>query len=1286
MQRFNIVFTTFLILLISVNTGQCLSPKQGLVSEYLILGTFPVDLERERPLVLDYLQGEATVIPVAGGQMQGKTWSKIQTSPEGILNFKTNPNFGDNCVGYAHVYLKMPASQIVNFQVGSDDGIAVFVNGILLHEHHITRGCQPDEDQFPVSLAAGWNRVLCKVFNGHGGFAVALRVLGVNQTEIPGLEFQADLPAASPDQFVTPAVPAQYYLRNLHFSPQLRMDACGALTAEVQGLIFNLGNLPAPALQLQVTNPDFKSAPVTLNTKLLAREFKLVLPMNDLIKTALGDSMLHLTLNWESQAASFSLALPPLQTLDLIFQPIVLPTTFLHTATKSYGTTLVALPPLLKTAPLAVLVPQTAAEVRLDGQPVSALSNLAVDLPFSAQFVYPIQPAKNKFKLEVNYPPTTANQDSSPVQIIVYEPNYHLLKKSMLLSQVFPNEIITVESTALLQLITHGSRGQWREVHDWLNANAPRIEKFTNWLQGQQIHFVGNAHIDLAWLWPWTETVEVCRQTFANALDLMETHPEFTYAQSQAQAYYWMEKYAPDLFQRIKRQVQAGRWMIVNGMWTEPDSNLPGGEAFVRQILLGQRYFQQKFGIMTDIAWTPDTFGYAWTLPQIYQKSGFKYFLTTKIWWNEVTKPAHHLFWWEAPDGSRILTYLPQNYGTIPNRANILRDFSVYQQNTKQSDFMMLYGHGDHGGGPTQQMVTELEQLSREKIFPKISFSSPTKFFNAIEQNALNLPVQRDEMYLEYHQGCYTTQAKVKKNNRQMECLLESAEKLASLAPFEYPKQPLTDAWQRTLFNQFHDILPGSSIPIVYQHALASYDTARSEVQQVIEQSLAALAGKAHTKGWGTAFLVFNPLSWERQGVVEITLPPSLRGKMLRVTDCDQWVVKSQLVDRNRLLIELTQPLSMPLPAMGYKVYHIQEGKTRDPKSKPLVTLLSLKNDFFEVLFDEKTGNIRSIQDLKEKREVLAGPGNELQFFEDLPKEYDAWNIGYTGREWRSDPNPLFEIREEGPVRITVRVTRKFKQSTFIQDISLYRQMPLIEFRNQVNWQAAHVLVKAAFPLAVKNTKATYEIPYGWIERATIPKTTADSAKFEVSAHKWIDLTDASGDYGVSLLNDCKYGFDIKANVMRITLLRSPKYPDPQADMGEHTFTYTLYPHRGDWRTAQTLQRAYELNYPAQVHFTSNHAGTAPPAQTLVRLEGSPGVLLTTVKPAEDRAALILRLVEYYGQPGEVTITLPQEILQARAVNLIETPLATRINFAGSSLKTTLKPHEIQSLEVTLKK
>ena len=1102
--------------------------------------------------------------------------------------------------------------------------------------------------------------------------------------KFPGFVFSADNPATPPEAFKTPVIPANYQFQFADIAPNLFLAEDGHLHAIIGGMLINYGNETSRKLELELKGGKLKKQTLALQTAPLQRRFEFKVPFEKIAKTVLENKEIELILKADSDQKPTTVKVDAQTLLARLFRPIRLSGKKTETSYKAYLSGILKTPRMLSHMPMALLHSNDDAKLTLNGTELNPAASDELPTEFLDllhNHIYTAPVAERGVRFELSGEKEKLGDDELALFIQTTDRDYLKLSYNIEHTGLLTQYGFNVSKLPFADLLSAFVSGKENEVHASMQAMMKQISADSKTIKNNMIHMVGNAHIDLAWLWPWTETVDVCEQTFENALDLMEANPDFTYAQSQAQTYEWIEKYHPDLFERIKKMVKAGKWIIVNGMWTEPDSNIPSGEAFVRQILYGQRYFRNKFNVTSDVAWTPDTFGYAWTLPQIYKKAGFDYFVTTKIWWNDVTRPKHHLFWWESPDGSKILTFLPEGYGSNPTSENVLERLKRYQENTQQENLMVLYGKGDHGGGPSKQMLNQIDIMANVDYYPKVEYSTPGQFFKAVEATQSELPVVNDEMYLEYHRGCYTTQAKVKKYNRQLECLLETAEKFSSFAGIPYPKKELDDAWKRTLFNQFHDILPGSSIPIVYEQAHASYDTALTETNLVLNRALESIAAQVNTRGYGTPVVVFNPLSWTRNDLAIVDLPKEFHKKQLRVTDDQGWIVKSQSISGNRLLFEVNE-----IPSVGYKVFFVQVGKTRKPKDLPIASAGKLENSSFTLLFDEKTGNITSIYDRKQKREILSGAGNELQFFEDIPDRYDAWNIGYTGKQWGNDPAPKMEIIESGGVRATFRITKQTGKSTFTQDVSLYRNYPVIEFRNQVNWHESHVLAKAAFNLDITSETATYEIPYGTIQRPTVPKTAADSAKFEVSAHKWIDLTDKKGDYGVSLLNDSKYGFDVKKNLMRITLLRSPKSPDPEADMGEHEFTYSLYPHAGDWQSAETYERAYELNYPLQAVWPKKHVGSRPGSQSFAQLEGDSGIALTTLKKAEDSDELILRFVEIHGKASKATCVLQDPVAKARVVNLLEEPLPEEVDYAGQRININLKPYEIKSIAVQIRK
>jgi len=820
------------------------------------------------------------------------------------------------------------------------------------------------------------------------------------------------------------------------------------------------------------------------------------------------------------------------------------------------------------------------------------------------------------------------------------------------------------------------------------------------------IYIGGNSHIDLAWLWRWLETIEVGRATFETVLKNMSEFPEMFYIQSQAQLYQWIEERYPQLFEKIRQQVREGRWEIVGGMWVEPDCNLIDGESFIRQILYGKRYFQEKFGVDVKIGWNPDSFGYNWNMPQFLVKSGFEVFVTQKIFWNDTTSFPYFLFWWEAPDGSRILTYFPPTgYVGSLQAEKMIQGLKNFERNTGLQDTYLLYGLGDHGGGPNREMLERARSYQEQALFPRLIHSPFSEFIKKIKKKAAGtIPLWKDELYLEYHRGTYTTQAKTKKWNRYLEYRLVEAEKISAFCQPEeknYPQTSLTKAWKKVLLNQFHDILPGSSIHPVYRDAEKLYQQAQQILEKIINQGLLSLAQKINYRPPADRLplLVFNSLSWTRDGLVKIALPPFLANKKnLVVENYRGEIIPSQIITTGpeRYLCFIAQKV----PAVGYKVYQVREAPSLAYQTSLQVSQYSLENQFFKIVLHPETGNIISIFDKRAKREVISPQqqANQLQLFEDIPANWDAWNIGYTGRQWNLNKYDHLQINHQGPVLASIKIdksflglakarrepTTDFPSSFFTQEIIIYKDLPRIDINMHADWWEEHTLLKVAFPVQIEAQQATYEIPYAFIQRPTTRQTPWEKARFEVAALRWADLS--GDDYGVSVLNNCKYGHDISGNIMRLTLLRSPLWPDPLADRGQHSFSYALYPHQGDWREADTVLRAYEFNLPLRAIFfeppnaSSSPGENFPPEQSFCQISPS-NIILSTVKKAEDRPTLIFRFYESEGLATEASVKFYKQPKAIYEVDLME-KRQKKLSYQGWRISVPFGKNEIKTLEI----
>ncbi len=842
-------------------------------------------------------------------------------------------------------------------------------------------------------------------------------------------------------------------------------------------------------------------------------------------------------------------------------------------------------------------------------------------------------------------------------------------------------------------------------------------------LAQEKVVLTGNAHIDAAWLWPRSETIDVVKRTFTTALQLMNEYPDYTYTQSAAQYTEWMADKYPELNAQIAQRVKEGRWEIVGGMWVEPDLNIPDGESLVRQLLVGQRYFQKVYGVTARIGWNPDSFGYNWQLPQIYKRSGLDYFVTQKMHWNDTNQLPFRLFWWESPDGSKVLTYFPTDYvHSNVSPVRISGDFAEsVQRNPGTTEMMDLYGIGDHGGGPTRAMLDEGDHwIAAQKAgdaVPTMRYGTAQHYFDDVETKlnpdspvwdydkiakgytapaagaggTMGLPTWKDELYFEYHRGVYTTQAGHKRGNRMSEVATLDAEKMASFAWLQgqaYPADELTESWKKITFNQFHDLAAGSGIAVIYRDAAKDYAEVFHSDAEITDGSLKTLAAGIDTrvKG-GVPVMVTNAMAWPRSETVKLTVQLPEDAKGVKLLDAKNNPLLSQVVSQDAATHQFTVLAQVEgVPALGYEVIHaVPAGKDADSSELKLDQTPAgfvLSNGLVKVAIDRTNGCMTSV--MAGGKEFLAAGacGNQLQTFSDTPTRYDAWNIDPGTLDGKMTPISGVDsiaVVSDGPLRKTVRVTWSWQSSKFMQDISLDAGADEVVVDNNVDWHETHVLLKAAFPLAASSAKATYEIPYGSIERTTERTNSWEKAKFEVPALRWADLGDTS--QGLSVLNDSKYGYDAAGNVLRLTLLRSPTWPDPDADRGMQHFRYAIYPHAGEWKQALTVRRGYELNDPLKAEQVFAHTGAAPTAASWGEVENV-NVTLTAVKKAEDSDALVYRMYEWAGTAGDVKLHVAPGAQYAVESNLMEKVEGPRLAMSGDVVTVPINPYEILTVQV----
>ena len=801
---------------------------------------------------------------------------------------------------------------------------------------------------------------------------------------------------------------------------------------------------------------------------------------------------------------------------------------------------------------------------------------------------------------------------------------------------------------------------------------------------GETVHTVsaiGNAHIDTAWLWPLRETIRKCARTFSTALDYMDKYPDYIFACSQAQQYDWMKAYYPDLYRRIKKAVRRGQWEPIGSMWIEADCNLSSGESLIRQILLGKRFFQEEFGYETRDMWIPDVFGYAASLPQIMRQCGIDSFLTQKISWNQFNKFPHHTFLWEGIDGTQIFSHFPpaDTYNADTGPKMLLYNLNNFKEHDRASRSLLPFGYGDGGGGPNIMMLEQAMRLRDFNGLPKLELEKVADFFSKAKADARDLPVWVGELYLEHHRGTYTTQAHNKRNNRKSEFLLRDAEFFDAitlmLSPnriekVENPTRAVYDvtglgaspnshraalerAWKLTLLNQFHDIIPGSSIHWVYLDSAQDYKSIRTLGTSVLTSSLRTLETQVDTSAFRQPLLVYNTLNFQRREVIEL---PDGSLTRIEVPPCGYTVIENY----PPLCLEVNKPVRL-IKNRGQVV---------------------LENDLLRICFNSK-GHVTSVYDLSVSREVLAkgALGNVFQIHRDLPLTSDAWDVDVFYKETHEDIDGLvaMELCDEGPLRSAVRIVRQFGKSRIEQRVVLCANSARIDFVTKVDWQEDQKILKVAFPVNVLSTRATYEIQYGHLDRPTHDNTSWDVARFEVCAQKWADLSESG--YGVALLNDCKYGYDIRANIIRLSLLRATISPDPKADRGPHEFTYSVLPHVGTFQDAGVIEQAYALNSPLLVRPAVPRVGKLPPTHSFFRTDRE-GVIIESVKVAEDGRGLILRLYEAHGARGMFQLSTTLPVRKVEQTDILECPIET-VKLTGKSIRINLTPFEIITYRFT---
>jgi alpha-mannosidase len=788
------------------------------------------------------------------------------------------------------------------------------------------------------------------------------------------------------------------------------------------------------------------------------------------------------------------------------------------------------------------------------------------------------------------------------------------------------------------------------------------------------IHLIGHGHIDPTWLWRWTEGYEEVRATFRAALDRMEETPNFKFTASSACFYAWVKACDPELFEQVKQRVAQGRWELAGGWWLEPDCNIPHGEAFVRHGLYGQRFFQKEFGVRATVGFNPDSFGHAGTFPQIYKKMGINHYCYQRP--DAVTEmkyPDGTMFWWRSNDGTEILTCnLRESYNAderelmerihrLPVDAHI---------DPHQRDILTFYGVGNHGGGPTRATLMAIQRAQHDKTLPKLRFSTMQEFFDAFVAHAKKGSIPTIGADLQHHaRGCYTTHAEIKRLNRHTEHALMTAERWATAAwlveKHLYPADALENAWKDLLYNQFHDILAGTSIEPSYEDARDQVGAAKHTATRVLNESVQSIAKHVDTSTEGNTVIVVNSLPWPvKQYVVASPNAERELKKPLHLVDERERVVAMQPVLDSRVT-STSYAFVAEVPGMGYRCYHVRSG-AKSGKSRAMLegTRDSLENTWWRIEFDPYDGHIARLYDKKRKVETLK-KGNVLAAMADMSDTWSHDIVEFRVEDGRFG-NARLELLEIGDVKATLRVVSHFGKSTAEQQITIYRDIDMIDCAFRINWQERYRMLKLGYETTVESGTATYDSAYGCQVR--------NIQGFEEPGQSWFDLTGtvSSKPGGFAVLNDCKYGFDVCDQIMRISMIRSPLYahhdrgrvdaslPYSVMDQGWHRINVALVPHAGTWQDAAVPRKAWELNAPAYTHIESGHKGSLPQLASFLEVADS-NIVLSVLKRTEEGGDLVIRGYETAGKETATSIKMPH---------------------FKKSFDVTFMPHEIKTLRI----
>ena len=1293
--------------------------RVGVKDQWLVLGSFPLENRQAGRMLESGYDIEAQFLPAAGEKFEGRTWTPYSmpgiagSGGPAVVDF-LNPSlpFDDRqwCYAYAATYVHSPKATKVLMLIGSDDGVAIYANGQEVHRNDCQRSFTADIDEVPLALRAGWNTLVFKVSQAELAWTLSARFCTPNRKPL-NLTFSSRRP-------VGPAFKGFSTRRNgvrLARSPRIEIfpNAQG-LRVRMGLTIFNDSGQDLSRVVAQVIDAQEKVLAETVVPRVkpfTSRPVVIDAPGQDLLSTLSGRQEARIRLK------------SPLNEIDAPVETVAVGVLFFG-AMSGF------------TAPLSAEA-EFAVPSIFRGQPAILEVEPGDGLPPDRTVGQPKWPSRQVGAEETRGGTVRAGLEAPPgmapprVRLTFGDAaTQALVNRARFLVQKLEADLSAAAEPARIGL-TALVRGDFAAACEAMKSFEESLSRTQPNRKDELVTLVGHAHIDMNWLWTSSETVQVCHDTFRQALSFMEEFPRFTFSQSQSACYRMIERTDAKMFEQIRQRIAQGRWELLGGAVTEGDTNMSSGEGIARTLLYGQRYFLSRFGKMARVGWLPDNFGHVGQLPQLLNLAGIKYFYAHRC------QPQLGAYVWEGVDGSKVIHYVTPNYNgeIVPETRLLPRKYDP-----KHGRLMWIYGVGDHGGGPTRRDVTAALAYNELPEFPRFEFGTAEAFFKSLETDLAALPVHRGELQFAF-EGCYTSIARIKEGNRRCESALYAAEMLATLMTLRgqaYPAGPLSEAWEQVAFNQFHDILCGSATHESNRESVGTYDVAMQKSREVQYGALRGLAAMAPSAGdQGQPLFVFNTLPRKRSDVVEAEIfshiaPPAALVRTwgwgsphpcpstwvnpimpvdvgqgpyatVRLRDAGGRAVDAQMVDGKlfpngyRIKVRF---LAKDMPACGHQLYYVRPDLPGPVQDGSLtVKGTTIETPLLRVEVDGKTGHVTRIFDRKRKVDVLGRGrlGNALRVYMEKPHAMSAWNLGPISSVQTIDHVDAVRVVERGPVRAVIEVWRRWGRSTFVQRIIVHRDLPRVDFELDARWfeigGADHdaPMLRVGFGLNVKKGRFVCDTPYAAMDRPTNGQ--------EVPVQQWADLSGAKG--GAALLNETKYGYRCTGDEVEMTLLRSGYDPDPYPDQGPHMIHYSLLPHGGDWKAGGVAQAAREYDLPALALETPPNEALGTRQQALLTdkselpsakcqvpdafLSLSPdNLILSALKKAEDGDEFIVRFHEAHGEASRAVLTLPQAVKSAVRVDLLEMDLpdATAATILNDTVSVNVKPREIVTLKL----